>query len=56
MKVAVESVVPVKSMAAVASAAMTPGDAWHCGNDQERKGEKGHYNSPTHTTYLADRE
>jgi hypothetical protein len=54
MKVAVESVVPVKSMASVASAAMTPGDAWHCGNDQEGEREEGHDNCPTHTAYLAD--
>src|SRR5215468_3039522 len=54
MKVAVESVVPVKSMASVASAAMaTPSVARLCGNDQERKGEEGRYNYPTHTTYLA---
>ena len=55
MKVAVESVVSVKSMAAVASAAMTPCDAWPCGNDQERNCEEGYYNHPTHTAYLADR-
>src|SRR5215470_1499567 len=47
MKVAVESVVPVKSMASVASAAMaTPSVARLCGNDQERKGEEGSYNYP----------
>ena len=46
---------PVETMAAMASAAMTPCDAWRCGNDQERKGEEGCYNCPTHTAYLCCR-
>jgi len=45
---------PVETVAATAAAAMTPGDAWPCGNDQERKGEEGHDNCPTHAAYLAD--
>src|SRR5215467_2803579 len=62
MKVAVESVVPVKSMASVGTAGAmapttmaTPGVARHRGNDQKCKGEEGRHNCPTHTAYLADR-
>ena len=62
MKVAVESVVPVKSMASVGTAAAiaptataTPSVARRRGNDQECKGEEGRCNCPAHTAYLADR-
>ena len=55
VEVAVESGGPAKSGGPVETmAAMTPRDAWHSGNDQERKGEEECYNYPTHTAYLAN--